>query len=196
MEKEIITETLSAQIQSNAQDSLQSMQIDMEVQRNLIIAQIRKKAEEETAVYIEQELSDLKNNLIQNESQTKWKVKRDLLERRAQLVNELFTEVRDDLIAFTNKTDYKTWCLDQLNVANTQGELGKASIKIRSVDQPMFESLLTESDVTFSIIVSEFITIGGFILISENRRLEMDRTFDSLLQSQREWFFAHSQLVL
>ncbi len=196
MEKEIIAETLSAQIYNNAQEKLHSMQFDMELQRNLILDQIRKKAEEETAVFIEQELSDLKNNLIQNESQTKWKVKRDLLERRAQLVNELFVEVRDDLIAFTEKSEYKTWCLEQLNTANKQGELGKATIKIRTVDQQMFEKLLVESDVSFAIVVSEFITIGGFVLISENHRLEMDRTLDSLLQSQREWFFAHSQLVL
>ena len=106
MEKEQIAQRLILEIDAKTQEQLHDLQWDMETQRRDILATIRNKAEEEAAIFKEQELHELRSNLIQNESQAKWKVKHDLLKRRSELVDALFEDVQNDLMVFVGGTEY------------------------------------------------------------------------------------------
>jgi len=196
LEKEQVVQRLINDIEEQAQDSLKTLQWDAESQRETILTSIRKKAEEEAAVYKEQELVDLRSNLIQNESQAKWKVKHDLLKRRAQLVDELFEEVRQDLSAFVVSVAYDAFHREILEKLSHRDDIGHASLLVKEDEINRFKNILNSLKLDFPITSGEHIHIGGFILVSESGRLEIDHTLDTQLQSQREWFFNHSKLVL
>ena len=196
LEKEQVVQRLINDIEEQAQDSLKTLQGDAETQRSAILTTIRKKAEEEAALYKEQELVDLRSNLIQNESQAKWKVKHDLLKRRAQLVDELFEEVRKDLLAFVKSEAYDDFHRVNLEKLSRRDDIGRASLIVKENEVLRFEAILQSLKLDFSVSVGEHIHIGGFILVSESGRLEIDQSLDTQLQSQREWFFNHSKLVL
>jgi vacuolar-type H+-ATPase subunit E/Vma4 len=196
LEKEQVVQRLINDIEVQAEESLKSLQWDAEAQRGAILRSIRKKAEEEAALYKEQELVDLRSNLIQNESQAKWKVKHDLLKRRAQLVDELFEEVRQDLLTFVKSDTYDAFHRDILEKLSHRDDIGHASLLVKDDEIDRFEAILQSLKLDFPVSGSVNIHIGGFILVSESGRLEIDHTLDTQLQSQREWFFNHSKLVL
>lgn len=196
MEKEQIAQRLILEIDAKTQEQLHDLQWDMETQRRDILATIRNKAEEEAAIYKEQELHELRGNLIQNESQAKWKVKHDLLKRRAELVDALFKDVQNDLTNFVDGAEYEGYNRDKLKKLSERGDLGKATLLVRARDIELFKKILRELSLDYEVSVSDLILIGGFLLVSENKRLEIDDTFDNRLHSQREWFFNHSKLVL
>ncbi len=196
MENELVVQRLISDIEAQTEESLRSLRWESETQREAIITAIRKKAQEEAALYKEQELVELRSNLIQNESQAKWKVKHDLLKRRAELVDELFEEVRQDLLIFVKSQDYDTLHRDILSKLSQRDDIGNASLLVNENEIKRFEAILLTLKLEFPVLTNEQIHIGGFILVSENKRLEIDHTLDAQLQSQREWFFNHSKLVL
>jgi vacuolar-type H+-ATPase subunit E/Vma4 len=196
LEKEQVVQRLINDIEIQAEDSLKSLQWDAESQRGSILTSIRKKAEEEAALYKEQELVDLRSNLIQNESQAKWKVKHDLLKRRAQLVDGLFEDVRHDLSAFVKSDAYDVFQGEMLEKLSRREDIGHASLIVKEDEVQRFAKILHSLKLDFPVSTGEHIHIGGFILVSESGRLEIDQTLDTQLHSQREWFFNHSKLVL
>lgn len=196
MEKEQIAQRLILEIDAKTQEQLHDLQWDMETQRRDILATIRNKAEEEAAIFKEQELHELRSNLIQNESQAKWKVKHDLLKRRSELVDALFEDVQNDLTTFVGGLEYEGYNRDKLKKLSERGDLGKATLIVMARDVELFKKILRDLALDYEVSVSDLIHIGGFLLVSENKRLEIDDTFDNRLQSQREWFFNHSKLVL
>ncbi len=196
MEKEQIAQRLILEIDAKTQEQLHDLQWDMETQRRDILATIRNKAEEEAAIFKEQELHELRSNLIQNESQAKWKVKHDLLKRRSELVDALFQDVQNDLMTFVGGTEYEGFNRDKLKKLSERGDLGKATLLVMARDVELFGKILRDLALDYEVSINDQIRIGGFLLVSENKRLEIDDTFDNRLQSQREWFFNHSKLVL
>ena len=196
MEKEQIAQRLILEIDAKTQEQLHDLQWDMETQRRDILATIRNKAEEEAAIFKEQELHELRSNLIQNESQAKWKVKHDLLKRRSELVDALFQDVQNDLMTFVGGLEYEGYNRDKLKKLSERGDLGKATLLVMARDVELFGKILRDLALDYEVTINDQIRIGGFLLVSENKRLEIDDTFDNRLQSQREWFFNHSKLVL
>jgi vacuolar-type H+-ATPase subunit E/Vma4 len=191
MEKKQLEENLVQAIQSQSQQRLNHLQEDYESRRQEIIQGFRQEAQEESNVFIEQALADLKNSLIQNESQSKWKIKKDLFIKRAELVDQLFQDTRQDLIVFTQGTEYKTFIKTELTKAIAENPMGNTVILVKATDVALVKSLVSDK---IEVTAVEHIHIGGFILKEGLGRLEIDETLDYALRAQREWFSSHSNL--
>ena len=196
MEKEQVVQRLISDIETQTKESLQTLHGDAEKQRETILSSVRQKAEEEATLYKEQELVDLRRNLIQNESQAKWKIKHDLLKRRAELVDGLFEDVRLDLLSFVTSNEYEVVFTKSLVKLSQRDDINQATLLVKIDEIERFEVILRALQLPYKVMGSDLIRIGGFILVSENKRLEIDNSLDTQLQSQREWFFNHSKLVL
>ena len=70
MEQEKLAESLLESIKAQSQERLANLQADYESQRREIIERYRQEATEEANVYIDMALSELKNSVVQNESQS------------------------------------------------------------------------------------------------------------------------------
>ena len=191
MEQEKLAENLVKAIQTQSQERLMNLQVDYESQRQETIEKFREEAQEEANVFSEMALSELRNSLIQNESQSKWKVKKDLFIRRAELVDGLFIKVKQDLIDFTKTSEYKDFIKVSLELILSENTASGATILVKATDQKLFETL---SDQRVTVLVSDRIHIGGFILKDKAGLMEIDESLDYTLKVQREWFTTHSQL--
>ena len=191
MEQEKLAENLVKAIQSQSQQRLNNLQADYESQRSEMIERFTKEALEEANVYSELALSELRNSLVQNESQSKWKVKKDLFIRRAELVGGLFEKVKHDLIDFTKTPDYKIFVKSSLERILSENTALGATILVKAMDQKLFEEL---AEKRVQVQVSDRIHIGGFILKDKAGLMEIDESLDYTLKVQREWFTTHSQL--
>ncbi|KAF0226437.1 MAG: Uncharacterized protein FD133_215 [Erysipelotrichaceae bacterium] len=191
MEQEKLAENLVKAIQTQSQERLMNLQIDYESQRQETIEKFRVEAQEEANVFSEMALSELRNSLIQNESQSKWKVKKDLFIRRAELVDGLFIKVKQELIDFTKTSEYKDFVKASLERILSENTASGATILVKATDQKLFETL---SDQRVTVMVSDRIHIGGFILKDKAGLMEIDESLDYTLKVQKEWFTTHSQL--
>jgi vacuolar-type H+-ATPase subunit E/Vma4 len=191
VEQEKLAESLLESIKAQSQERLANLQADYESQRREIIERYRQEATEEANVYIDMALSELKNSVVQNESQSKWKLKKDLFIKRAELVDGLFNQVRGDLIAFTQSAAYATYLRDKLAKLLPDYPLQDTLILIKSTDKAVFEAILPP---LAQLVLTESIHVGGFILKSVDGIKERDETLDYALKVQREWFTTHSTL--
>jgi vacuolar-type H+-ATPase subunit E/Vma4 len=191
VEQEKLAESLLESIKAQSQERLANLQADYESQRREIIERYRQEATEEANVYIDMALSELKNSVVQNESQSKWKLKKDLFIKRAELVDGLFSQVRGDLIAFTQSAAYAPYLRDKLAKLLPDHPLQDTLILIKATDKAVFEAILPPLS---QLVITESIHVGGFILKSVDGIKERDETLDYALKVQREWFTTHSTL--
>ena len=95
-------------IENRTQEQLRILEENFHAQRESTIHHFNQDAVEESNLYIEQELAELKNNVRQSETQFKWKVKKNLFIRREELVEGLFEKLRIKLIDYSKTEAYQT----------------------------------------------------------------------------------------
>ena len=195
MDKENTTGSLVNEIEQHVEDRIREMESDYLIQRDLLTSGFKKEALEEANVYLEQELSELRNAVLQSESKAKWKIKKDLFIHRNELVDELFETVANDLKAFTSTEAYAQWAkrtLDlTLSVLDSDAEY---QLTVRPQDKALFEAILQGHYPRVSLLTHEEIFIGGFILSNPRKHLQVDKTLDYQIRVQKEWFITHSGL--
>ncbi len=79
MENETNIGSLVNEIEGQIEEKIQALQADYQLQRAILLEGFRSEAHQETHVYLEQELADLRTSVLQSESQSKWKVKKTCL---------------------------------------------------------------------------------------------------------------------
>ena len=187
--------SLIEEIDQQIDDKIKVLQADYDLQRSLIVERFRHETLEETKVYLEQELSELKTAIHQGETQAKWKVKKDQFMRRNELVDQLFEEVAQKLKSYSQTKAYDVWVSEKLDTAlNTYPTSTDFKLIVRPVDQPFFERLVKTKAPHFELETDETIFIGGFILVNPSDQTELDVTLDYRLCTQKEWFYSHSGL--
>lgn len=196
MEKEKIADKLVLDVISQADSIAKANKKNSESTFESEIKKYTEAIEEETNLFIQQELEELKLSLTQNESQSKWTLKRDLLEKRSALVNQLFDEVKEDLIAFTKKNDYSSYCKKHLQRIQETIDVQSGSLLVKKADMKLFEELVKELKLTLLIQTMDHILIGGFKFVSQDGLKEVDETLDTILANQMEWFYKNSNFVL
>ena len=195
MEKEESISSLVELIQQQADNKILEISRDFEINRQSILDEYKKLAEEETNVFIEQELLELKEKILQSETQAKWKIKKDLFVKRQELVDNLFEEIQLKIQAFVKSNEYKEWLKTRLSkiieVSNTSNNL---QIKCRKMDVDVISSLVDNNIISNIVEDNEEIHLGGFILVDPVKKVETDETLDYQVRVQKEWFYANSKL--
>jgi len=191
MEKKQLEETLVQAIQDQSQERLNHLQADYDSQRLEIIDGYRREATEESNVFIDQVLAELKSTLVQDESQSKWQIKKDLFIKRTELVDALFEDIRQDLVAYTKTEAYRTSIQASLENYRADTKFIIDTIMVKADDVTFIQQLFKDK---IKVEVNEHIHIGGFILKEASGLIEIDETLDYALKSQRGWFTGHSTL--
>lgn len=186
------TLALISEIEEKVNQEISQLNSNFELNKQALIKEFKNEAHEEAAVYIEQELGELKAMVSQSESQAKWKVKKDLFVQRQLLVDGLFDEVSKKLIQYAQSRSYDAWIKESLNERFSLFE-GKLQIRFKAMDRPLFERLCANQK-NVDLIVDENLHLGGYILSHLDSNTEIDLSLDYRLRLQREWFSTHSGL--
>ena len=183
---------LMQDIQRRTHEQLQILEENFHVQRTAQINQFHQEATEESNLFIEQELAELKNSVMQSETQLKWKIKKNLFIRREELVEGLFNQLRDQLLAYAQTAAYFTNYLKLIEATIAKENFVNANILVKSSDVEAFSKALQAEHLT--VRASHHIEIGGVIIQEEGGTMAIEMTLDHQLKVQKEWFFAHSDL--
>jgi len=180
-------------IENRTQEQLRILEENFHAQRESTIHHYNQEAVEESNLYIEQELAELKNNVRQSETQFKWKVKKNLFIRREELVEGLFEKLRIKLIEYSKTEAYQTRFVNLIVQTLKAEGLNDGVLFTKEGDCEFFAKALA-SYPNLKVECSSLIEVGGFILQESNGKMAIEMTLDHQLKVQKEWFFAHSEL--
>ncbi len=139
----------------------------------------------EIETYYEKELNDLKVQSATESSQAKLRTKRELLNKRQILVENVFKEVESKLKKFVLSDEYvlyvekclsKIKCLDENSV-----------FYVNEKEKDFFKEFLSNKSIKNDIKQTNLL-IGGFKVINSNVNIEFDFTLDTKLKEAKKWF--------
>ncbi len=145
----------------------------------------------EVESYKERELNDLNRLAATKSSQNKLEIKRDLLQLRQKLVEDLFKEVESKLVAFVESEDYCSYLKKKIEEIQSEGGI----FQVRKKDITLMSELVAEKQLKCQVEEGE-INLGGFRYIQQKERIEIDSTLDTSYEEQKVWFRSHSHLMV
>ncbi|MBV1709632.1 MAG: hypothetical protein KMY54_07215 [Erysipelothrix sp.] len=196
MEKEIMMERILKQIEKNTSQVIDKVKNEIEESLQKELDLYHDQLEEETQLYIDQELSEIRQSLMKSDSQAKWKLKKNLLEKRNELANRLFEDVLNDLLVFRSSEEYRSYFETTLVQTIETYDLRQGFLRINSQDEELAEQLLKSNDLRLVLKIDDSIHIGGFFISNLTELMEVDMTLDAKLNDQKEWFYGHSALIV
>ena len=180
-------------IENRTQEQLRILEDNFHTQRDSAIHHYNQEAVEESNLFIDQELAELKSNVMQSETQFKWRVKKNLFIRREELVEGLFEKLRLQLIDYSKTEAYQTRFITLINQTIKDEGLNDGLLLVKESDLERFIKALSTYQ-NLKIEATNLIEVGGFIIQELNGKMAIEMTLDHQLKVQKEWFFAHSEL--
>jgi len=153
-------------------------------------------AAEKSRDYIRYESEKLKTQSNRKVSEANKALRKLLLEKRSKIADSLFTQVTENLKAFTVTEEYKTFLLSS---AKQMADFYKDApfVLLLKNDDLKHTELLTSSIKTLDkVSVDNTILIGGCKASCENNSIELDDTIDTRLENEKEWFYTNSKLAV
>ncbi len=182
--EEKLLDAIEKDVRSNADLVEKVVNDETDALRNDQIGFFKEGLEKETTAYLESELKDLRLYAATKSSKDKLEMKKQLLELRAGMVNELFKEVNQKLKEFTSSDKYNTYLEENLaNVAVTSD----GYFEVREADRQRFAKILKDKGFN-NEIRSAYFEIGGFRYIDEVNRIEFNCCLVDRQKEQFEWF--------
>jgi V/A-type H+-transporting ATPase subunit E len=196
LEKEIMMERILKQIEKNTNQVIDKVknEIDESLQKELDL--YHDQLEEETQLFIDQELSEIRQSLMKSDSQAKWKLKKNLLEKRNELANRLFEDVLNDLLTFRSSDEYRVYFETTLLQTIENYDLSNGFLRVNKSDEELAKQLIEDKNFNLVLKIDDSIRVGGFYISNLSELMEVDMTLDTKLNDQKEWFYGHSTLIV
>lgn len=148
----------------------------------------------ETFQYVQAETARIRTKYSRELSRSSMELRRELLKRRADVLDTLAESVRKRLKDFTKTPEYRRYFSDRLRTC--ERVLGREGLvmAVRSEDAGLAADEAAKLGLSLEIKEDAHILLGGFVLSSG--RLQMDETFDRRLADELARFEKTSGLTL
>jgi len=142
------------------------------------------------------ELKDMRKKYRQDINDILSKNAKILFERRKAISEDIFTEIHKKLVSFVKSNDYETFISHKLETIGSQIPHEDMTFFVCPSDEICRKVIVNQFGKTAKIENDPAITIGGFKVVSDALKLEIDETLDSKLENNKTWFFANSKLFI
>ncbi len=122
------------------------------------------------------------------------KSKRTVLEKREQIIDEVFESVRKKLQTFREKDNYEAWLIDKCRASAAELGDGNIEFKLASLDMVYSDKLCALSDAFTCVECSEI--TGGVIATNLDKRISVNYSFEQRLIEEREAFLNRAGLSI
>lgn len=141
------------------------------------------KAEMDLKIATEKE-AKLKNEEV---SKAAIEAKKIVIEKRKELINNMYNTVISQLNEFVNSEQYPMWLIKQIDEAKTQLDDNNITVYIGKADEKI------NLETNAKIQIDNEITIGGCKIISEKKHMLVDNTLSKKLE---EAFSQFNKLII
>lgn len=123
-------------------------------------------------------------------------LKKNLLLRREEIIDEVFKAVEDKLSAFIQTDEYKIWLEKKIEKACKEVGKGKKNVFVSEKDLKYKADLESKIDMIDVAKCDDEDIIGGATVYNVDRKVFADYTLKQLLDEQRHLFLQTSGLTI
>lgn len=181
----------------NRVSNIEVTQIEEEIAKikEKSIEMLDAEAKKEAEILREQEQKELMSDHAIALSKTHEETNRKLMAKRKELNAAIFTEARIVLEAFANSQGYKDYLMKKASELSTY-TFPYVVFCIRKKDEIYANDLKKVYGKECECRIDETITLGGFRAECEETGVDIDETFDSSIEEQKDWFYTNSGLFI
>ena len=147
---------------------------------------------------IQDQIHQMQTENVKEISRNARDLKKQLYQQREQYLAEIIARARAELAVFSKGPDYPAYLERQTQklAADCPDDLPDAELLLRPEDLPLAGQVKSAFGRECTVDGSEQIQLGGVLLRSRARGIEVDLTLVSALAEQKDWFFSHSNFHL
>lgn len=145
---------------------------------------------------IQKEMAEMRNGIAREMARREMDGRRELLENRQKITQEVFERAKQKLVEYTQKPEYAALLQRFASELPDKFRGSGTVIQIRREDEK-FEDQIKKAfggDCTFKVELG--ILIGGIRAYNSEMGIMADETLDSMLEDQREWFEENSGMAV
>jgi len=193
--KQDIFNAMKADIEAAAKVQIDAINAETAAIEEETMAALREEAKHEAELRLKQELEEIHSEAASEISELHTERTRKLIDKRDQLVADVFKEARAKLVEFTESSEYKAWLAQKAKEAAAYN-FTNAVIKLRQADMSLADDVKNAYGQACDIEASDDIVIGGLIVEDQNSAMVVNETLEFALAGQKDWFNKNSGLVL
>jgi len=163
-------------------------------------AQELKKIDDELKASIDQalafELKELKTDHSYEINHIMTDNARVLMNKRLELLNSVFDDVKKKLLSFSKSQAYQTLMSKKVEALNHVFQDQKVTFDIKNDDDLLKEVIQKKFKGTIEIQTNDKIRFGGFFARCVKKGIEVDETLDFKLDDKKQWFYEKSNLYI
>ena len=137
---------------------------------------------------IQKEMAQMRSNITKEMAHREMDKRRELLEKRREIMDKIFAQAADKLREFTKSSEYAGWmdshCRQLAGVFTAPGTV----LYVRPEDTAMKDTLIRSFGTQCQVEGDQEIQLGGIRAQNLTMGLVADMTLDALLENQQEWF--------
>lgn len=160
------------------------------------LEEIEKEAQRNAQLVLDQEKSEITSDMAIEKSRVSVDTTRRLIMKREEYSQAVFKAVKAKLITFTQGKDYADYLQKKAAQLASNMHEEDGVFFVREADLKYSDALKKGYGRTCDVKAADDIEIGGFRFAQAEKGMEVDETFDSALDDQREWFFDHSGMII
>lgn len=123
-------------------------------------------------------------------------LKKKLILKREEIINDVFKEVRQRLINFTKNEEYKNWLKAKLQKAVSEVGAGTKIVYISKSDMN-YQKFLEDGIENITVLQAEEDDIvGGVRVYNSDKNVFIDYSIDNMIDEQRNQFLQMSGLSI
>ncbi|MDD3122868.1 MAG: V-type ATP synthase subunit E family protein [Candidatus Izemoplasmatales bacterium] len=178
---------------------------------NAKMNQLRKEIDELKAVQLKKIDEELKSSveraltleLKEADTDYSYEINRILMEnskklmnKRTELLNSVFNEVKSKLLLFLKTDEYKSLMNIKVESLNTLFKNKKVIFNIMKNDKLLTDAIINNFHNEYEIKPTDKIVLGGFFADCDELGIEVDETLDFKLEDKKQWFYEKSNLFI
>lgn len=158
--------------------------------------QMQEEAKNDADHQLKKELATISSKAsIEAASQLETRTKK-LVEKRDGYVAEIFKEAREKIIEFVKGNQYKDYLLNHVQKIGEEYQMTGCVLYIRKEDMIYEAEMKKVYGLDIDVQVATSIQLGGFIIENPETHVVVDETLDFALESQKDWFYKTSGLMI
>lgn len=143
---------------------------------------------------IQNEMAQMKKNIASEVSNLEFEKRKELFNKRHDIMEDVFKTVYGRLLEFVKTQDYiellKRYAGSVSKILKKSGTI----LYICKRDEGLVDEIREAYGKICKVEVSSKIKIGGILAVNKTMSLVVDETLDSKLEEQKKWFSENSKL--
>ena len=155
-------------------------------------AQMEAEAKKDAKRQLEKELAAISSKASIDAAANLEQRTKKLVEKRDELVKNIFEQAKNKLIAFVESDEYKDYLIDHIQKIGQEYQMTGCILNLRKEDMKYQKELVKAYGFDIEVKDNNQIHLGGFIIENPVTHVVCDETLETALENQKDWFYKTS----